>query len=231
MPTGDLPTFVDLLVTSHRPALFHQYLEVLPNGTRIAPTQFNPATAARFSGITAAPPRAMFYAGDSRACAMWECPPLRDLVGPKVALSRRQLTNRRVVELELQRDLKLVDLDIMTQRRMMSGKSDIDLLEELKQTTAHGRTHAAAAAILALAHARGVALDGLTWRSKQHGTGAVYLLYSPPANETDFNVVPGSEIALDEPAQGWPVIDAALAEAGMRRMTADDDAGDVLAQP
>lgn len=231
MPTGDLPTFVDLVVTTHRPALFHQYPRVLPDGTEIRPTQFNPFSPARFSAIEAEPPRSMFYAGGTQACAMWECPPLRDLVGPVVPLSRRQLANLRLVELAPQRDLQLVNLDIMTLRRMVAEKADIDLIEELKQTTAHGRTHPAAAEILALAQARGVTLDGLTWRSKQHGTGAVYLLYAPPAAETDFKVVPGSTIALDDPAQGWPVIDAALAEAGMQRMTADDDDGDMLAQP
>lgn len=230
MPTGDLPTFTDLVVSRHRPTLYHQFPRVLPDGRTIGPTQFNPVTTARFSGITAMPRRSMFYAGDSMACAMWECPPMRDLVGSIVSLSRRQLKNLSVAALAPQRELLLVDLDIKTLRKMVAGKDDVDLLEDLKQTTAHGRTHPAAAAILALAEARKVPLDGLTWRSKQHGTGSVYLLYAPPADSMDLAVVAGSEIALDDPAVGWPAIDAALAEAGMRRATADDEIGDWLAQ-
>ena len=229
MPTGDLPTFVNLEVTRARPALFHQYPCRLTDGTPIGPTDFNPISGARFSGRTAIPPRHMFYAGDSRLCAQWECPPMRDLIGPVVSLSRRQFTHQRLVELVPQRDLQLVSLDVASLRRMVASSVDLDLLEELKQTTHHARTHPAAAAILALAEHMGIALDGLTWRSKQHGTGVVYLLFTPPASSGDLLVVPGSEIALDDPTQGWPAIDEALAHARMTRATADDADGDTLA--
>ncbi|TDR38427.1 RES domain-containing protein [Tahibacter aquaticus] len=232
MPTGDLPTFVDLVIDELRPRVWHQYPTVLPSGATVTATQFNPASRARFSAIVASPPRAMYYAGSSREAALWESRPLRDVIGIGgiVPLSRHQFRNQRLVELRSLRPLRFVDLDIKKARRMVATIADLDLLENLKQTSKHERTHATAAAILALAAARGIALDGLMWRSKQHGTDTVFLLFDPPVRSADLEVIAGTEIALDDQEQAWPAVDAALAQASLRRATADDAAGDAVAE-
>lgn len=225
---------VDLVTESCQPCLWHVYPRALDDDTLVLANGFNPRTRGRFAAGEAAPPRAMFYAGSTPECALWETPPLRDVIGRngRVVLSTQQFGDRRLAQMRARRPLHLVDLDIKRLRSMVASAEVLDEVEELKHSSParYWLTHVVAQEILAVAAEREQQIDGLMWRSKQHGGDTVYVLYSPPASSSDLELIDGSEVELDNPRQGWPVIDAALAQAGLARVTVDGRLGDHLAE-
>lgn len=224
MKAGE-PRFNDVALHAVTEPFWHQYAARRggPGGPRtipVAPTEFNPASSGRFSARRATPPRAMYYGSERPEGALWETL-LREVVGRAgvAHIARERVTDARLVRVRPRRPLQLLDLRALPARTLAATPAVWDEIAEARQTRDYSLTHALAIELLAHAEARGAAADGALWVSKQDGQSLVYLLYAPPAQADDLEVVDGPQ-PLDDDDAGWDPIDRALALAGLTRFTA-----------
>jgi hypothetical protein len=179
-----------------------------------SPTSFNPHANGRFAARTATPARAMLYAGESAAGALWETV-LRDVVpqaAPPHDVELPPLNGYQIARLRLLRDADLLDLGRLGVRWIAGA--DLKLRDRITMLTTvpkYTATHHEAARLLTALPRAGC----LQWPSKQTGAEIAYVFYEPPLSAKHFAAV--ETIPLDSPA-GEQLIDQALARAGMRRL-------------
>jgi hypothetical protein len=181
------------------------------------PCSFNPHARGRFAAHRAAPPRSMFYAGDTADCALWETI-LRDIVpdprSPAVQIP--SVEGYHLARLSRKEPVKLLDLGRFGARRI-AGKDSTwrNRLILLTTVPRYPATHDEAASLLA----RYPETQGLRWPSKQADHDTAFVFYDPPVSDSDFGCL--KTTALDTP-EGLALIDHALAQAHLTRM--DDTA-------
>ncbi|MHB8742117.1 MAG: RES domain-containing protein [Sulfuricaulis sp.] len=216
--------------------LWHQHKYVLNTTTGLyefPPDAFFANCPYRFSGKLAAPARAMWYAGGSASCALWETilrdrfPNARGHVDIPPGLIAGRILTPCITTVEL----NLIEL-MPGPLRMCAGSQEIfDAWHHLTITPDHAETHAPAAAVLdaAVAAAPPIAIDGFVWYSRQAGNADNHplacALFQPPCG-TFFDLDPTrAPINLDHTEEGWRAIDKALAQARMTRrgVTPQDD--------
>jgi hypothetical protein len=197
----------------------------LPAGTvlwhvypsKYEPRAFNPSSRNRFA-LVPPPDQAMFYAGDSSACALWEAV-LRNLV-----LDDRQpqhvdpvlVEGRSITQLRLLQEIPILDLRAPHFRHLSANAARHTEWQRLCVVPERDyyQTHAAARELLTFASRTA----GLSWHSRQITAQTAYVFYSPPlAPPAEFDVI--DTIVLDEPA-GWAHIDQALKSVGVERLGA-----------
>ncbi|MBM0107030.1 RES family NAD+ phosphorylase [Steroidobacter sp. S1-65] len=197
---------------------------ILPKGTKLwhvypqsyGSVEFNPKSKNRFA--TPPPPDcAMFYAGDSSACALWEAV-LRNLViedSQPQHIDPDVLNKRSIVELEVTQATKILDLRSPHFRKLTSDCARHTQWQELAivPEPRYPETHAEAR-ILRATWAEAM---GLRWFSRQIGAQSTYVFYRPPHASGCFREVRSH--ALDTP-EGWALIDAALRVVGVERLGA-----------
>ncbi len=188
---------------------------LLPKDTKlwhVYPTKydslaFNPVSLNRF----AAPPPpdcAMFYAGESAACALWEVV-LRNLVidkdGKPVHIDPKLLEGKSIVEVELTEAVKILDLRSPYFRSLSSDPARHSEWQRLavEPEAQYPQTHAEARRL----RAEATAMAGLRWNSRQISQRSAYVFYRPPHLAPAFRKIKSHP--LDSP-QGWALIDAAL---------------------
>jgi hypothetical protein len=141
MPSFERP-FVPLLA-GH--VLWHVF------SPRYGPTSFNPFSRNRYAAHGASPPRAMFYAGDTPAGALWETA-LRDLVpdrAPPYEIELPPLGDLRIARLKLRRTIQVLPLYMPDLRWVDAG--DLEWRMALQQSTVaadYTTTHAIAVSLL-----------------------------------------------------------------------------------
>ncbi|MBL8266297.1 RES family NAD+ phosphorylase [Steroidobacter sp.] len=196
----------------------------LPKGTRLWHVYpdgfdclaFNAKSTNRFA-LPPPPACAMFYAGDSADCALWESV-LRNLVinsAQPQPVDPGLLAGRSIVELEVALDTKILDLRAPYFRKF---SSDPALHAELQRLAVvpdaqYAETHAKARAL------RDEWTDavGLCWFSRQIGAQRAYVFYRPPHPAGGFRKIQAHSL---DTAQGWALIDAALDVVGVKRLGA-----------
>jgi len=182
-----------------------------------APTAYNPATKARLALIGGS--HAMYYVSNTLAGALWESA-LRDtLVRPDLTCDVQTwaLRDYYAVQVRLLRaDVPRLALEHPLRRQLFALGSVEDLeLDRLLRTPLHGETHGEAQQLVQDLAAAGVTdLPMLSWSSRQHQASTVYLSYAPPMAAMDWEVVAGTEIPLDDPANDYPAIRAELKRCG-----------------
>jgi hypothetical protein len=188
--------------------LWHVYKEPY------APTSFNSFANGRFAARTADPPRAMFYAGETSDCALWETV-LRDVFPqsrPPHGVELPPLSGYHIARVRLMSDVEILDLGRAGVRWIagddLKRRDRITVLTAVPKYTA---THSEAAKLLS----DFPRTAGLLRPSKQIGKDGAFLFYDPPVICDDFE--PIESIVLDS-AAGMGLIDQALARAGMRRL-------------
>jgi RES domain len=179
-----------------------------------SPTSFNPFANGRFAVRTADPPRAMFYAGETSDCALWETV-LRDVypqARPPHAVELPPLAGYHIARVRLKRDVRILDLGRLGVRWIagddLKRRDRITALTTVPKYTA---THKEAEQLLA----DFPRAAGLLWPSKQTGEDDAYLFYDPPLASDDFE--PVESTPLESPS-GMKLIDQALARADMYRL-------------
>lgn len=224
MNSNRVIAFNDLPRVQWHDAIAHVYRHHLSDMTPCHPLAFNPLSRGRLACLT----RAMYYAGSSANCALWECPPLRNVVGVKnhtVPLLAAQFERMRLVWARPTRPCQLVDLSDAGLRALVGTLDDLEFMRELLRTDQHARTHALAQQLLDTAVNRDIPVDGFIWRSKQFPEDRVLLFFQPPM-QSDLFEVTGDPQPLDDNDLGWSLVDAALAAMGMKRLTADGVVGE-----
>jgi len=169
--------------------LWHVYKE--PH----APTAFNPNSNGRFSARTAATPRAMFYAGSSADCALWETL-LRDVVPMSDRSRYVQLppaAGYSLAQVRLRRDVPILDLSPLKLRGAVFDRDWRDRLLMLTTVPKYAATHKAAVQLLDAAPKT----SGLSWRSRQTGEELAYVFYGPPVSNADIELI--ETIPLESP--------------------------------
>ncbi len=205
----------------------------LPAGTvlwhvypsKYEPRAFNPSSRNRFA-LLPPPDQAMFYAGDSSACALWEAV-LRNLVVDDKQpqhVDPALVEGRSIAQLKLLQEIPILDLRAPHFRRLSANSArhtEWQLLCVAPERD-YGQTHTAARELLIAAPRAG----GLSWHSRQITAQTAYVFYSPPLTPpTEFNVI--DTITLDQPA-GWALIDQALKIAGVERLGASTLVKEIL---
>jgi RES domain len=197
----------------------------LPAGTvlwhvypsKYAPRAFNPSSRNRFA-LVPPPNQAMFYAGDSSACALWEAV-LRNLV---VDYKQPQhvdpaiVEGRSIAQLKLLQEIPILDLRAPHFRNISANSARHTEWQRLciMPERDYDQTHAAARELLTVAPRAA----GLSWHSRQITAQTAYVFYSPPLKPpAEFEVI--DTIVLDQ-AAGWALIDHALKIVGVERMGA-----------
>lgn len=177
---------------------------------------FNEKSKNRFA--TPPPPDcAMFYAGDSSACALWEAV-LRNLV-----IEDRQpqhidpdlIKKRSIVELEVTQTTKILDLRSPHFRKLSRDSARHTQWQELAivPESRYSETHAEARIL----RANWMDAMGLRWFSRQIGAQSAYVFYRPPHVAGCFREIRSH--ALDT-SEGWNLIDEALRIVGVERLGA-----------
>jgi hypothetical protein len=188
--------------------LWHVYKEPY------AATRFNPFANGRFAARKASPPRAMFYAGETSDCALWETV-LRDVfphARPPHPVDLPPLAGYHITRVRLKGDVEILDLGRLGVRWI--ARDDLkrrDRITALTTVPKYTATHKEAEKLLA----DFPRAAGLLWPSKQTGEDGAYLFYDPPLSSGDFEAI--ESVRLESPA-GMSLVDHALARAGMRRL-------------
>jgi hypothetical protein len=197
----------------------------LPAGTvlwhvypsKYEPRAFNPSSRNRFA-LLPPPDQAMFYAGDSSACALWEAV-LRNLVVDDKQpqhVDPALVEGRSIVQLKLLQEIPVLDLRAPHFRNLSAKPARHTEWQRLciVPEREYSQTHAAARELVTAAPKAA----GLSWHSRQIAAQTAYVFYSPPLKPpAEFEVI--DTIALDQ-AAGWALIDQALKIAGVERMGA-----------
>jgi hypothetical protein len=197
----------------------------LPAGTvlwhvypsKYEPRAFNPSSRNRFV-LVPPPDRAMFYAGDSSACALWEAV-LRNLVVDDKQpqhVDPAIVEGRSIAQLKLLQELPILDLRAPHFRRLSVNTARHTEWQRLCVVPErdYDQTHAAARELLTAAPRAA----GLSWHSRQITAQTAYVFYSPPLNPpAEFDVI--DAIALNQP-EGWALIDLALKIVEVERLGA-----------
>jgi hypothetical protein len=195
----------------------------LPAGTELwhvypskfEPDSFNPGSRNRFA-LVPPPDQAMFYAGDSSACGLWEAI-LRNLV-----LDAKQpqhvdpaiVEGRSIAQLKLLQEVLVLDLRSPHFRKLSTSAEQHTEWQRLCiiPEREYGLTHVAARELVTAAPRAG----GLAWHSRQIAAQTAYVFYTPPLKPpAEFEVI--DAIELNQPA-GWALIDKALKGVGVKRM-------------
>jgi len=206
---------------------------LLPAGTvlwHVYPTKyesraFNPNSTNRFA-LVPPPDQAMFYAGDSSACGLWEAI-LRNLV-----VDDRQpqhvdpalVEGRSIAQLKLSQEIPILDLRAPHFRKLSTNPAQHTEWQRLCVVPErdYSQTHVAARELVKAAP--GAA--GLSWHSRQITAQTAYVFYSPPLTPpVEFDIV--DAIELDQPA-GWALIDQALRIVGVERLAISHLAREIL---
>jgi RES domain len=202
-----------------------EHYTLLPAGTvlwhvhpsKYEPRAFNPSSRNRFA-LVPPPDQAMFYAGDSSACALWEAV-LRNLVVDDKQpqhVDPAIVEGRSITQLQLLQELPILDLRPPHIRHLSTNTARHIEWQRLCVVPErdYGQTHAAARELLTAAPRAA----GFSWHSRQITAQTAYVFYSPPLKPpAEFDVV--SAIALDQP-EGWVLIDQALKIVGVERLGA-----------
>jgi hypothetical protein len=197
----------------------------LPAGTvlwhvypsKYEPRAFNQSSRNRFA-LVPPPDQAMFYAGDSSACALWEAV-LRNLVVDDKQpqhVDPAIVEGRSIAHLKLLQELPILDLRAPHFRNLSTNSARHTEWQRLciVPERDYGQTHAAARQLLTAAPRAA----GLSWHSRQITAQTAYVFYSPPLTpQAEFDVI--DTIVLDQPA-GWALIDQALKIVGVDRLGA-----------
>src|SRR5882724_1730831 len=185
--------------------------------SKYEPRAFNPSSRNRFA-LLPPPDQAMFYAGDSSACALWEAV-LRNLVvddkQPQY-VDPAIVEGRSIAQLKLLKEIPVLDLRAPHFRNLSVNSERHTEWQRLciVPERDYDQTHAAARELLTAAPRA----TGLSWHSRQIAAQTAYVFYSPPLTPpTEFDVV--DTIVLDQPA-GWTLIDQALKIVGVERLVA-----------
>jgi hypothetical protein len=197
----------------------------LPAGTvlwhvypsKYEPRAFNPNSRNRFA-LLPPPDQAMFYAGDSFACALWEAV-LRNLVVDDKQpqhVDPALVEGRSIVQLRLLQEIPILDLRAPHFRNLSASPARHTGWQRLciVPERDYGQTHTAARELLAAAPRAA----GMSWHSRQITAQTAYVFYSPPLRPpAEFEMI--EAIALDQPA-GWGLVDQALRIVGVERLGA-----------
>lgn len=197
----------------------------LPAGTvlwhvypsKYEPRAFNPSTRNRFA-LVPPPNQAMFYAGDSSACALWEAV-LRNLVVDDKQpqhVDAAIVEGRTIAQLELLQEISVLELRAPHFRNLSASPERHSEWQRLCVVPErdYGQTHAAARELLTAAPRAA----GLSWHSRQIAVHTAYVFYSPPLSPpAEFDVI--DTIVLNQSA-GWALIDQALKVVGVDRLGA-----------
>jgi RES domain len=202
-----------------------EHYSLLPAGTvlwhvypsKYEPRAFNPSSRNRFA-LVPPPDQAMFYAGDSSACALWEAV-LRNLVVDDKQpqhVDPALVEGRSIAQLKLLKEVPVLDLRAPHFRRLSASPTRHTEWQRLCVVPErdYAQTHVAARE-LATAAPRAA---GLSWHSRQITVQTTYVFYSPPLTPSaEFDVI--DSVALDQPA-GWALVDRALKIVGVERLGA-----------
>jgi hypothetical protein len=198
----------------------HPYTQNATTGAwEYPPDAFYEGCRYRFSGLFAAPPRAMWYAGSTASCAISETV-LRDVFGDEDGFGTvlpAKIAGRRVTALRSTRELRMLDLTAAGLRGCADSEAVRDAWQALTITPVHEDTHAPTAKLLAAA---GIEIDGFFWHSRQsanlHGAPLACALFRPPVESGVF-VEDRSQKPIDlESAAGHVLLAQALANAGLK---------------
>ena len=176
---------------------------------------FNPNSRNRFA-LLPPPTQAMFYAGDSPACVLWEAV-LRNLVVDDKQpqhVDPALVGGRSIAQLKLLQEIPILDLRAPHFRRLSANTTRHTEWQRLCVVPErdYGQTHVAARELLSAAPRAA----GLSWHSRQITAQTAYVFYSPPlAPPAEFDVI--DAIALDQP-EGWALVDQALKIIGIERL-------------
>jgi hypothetical protein len=197
----------------------------LPAGTvlwhvypsKYEPRAFNLNSRNRFA-LVPPPEQAMFYAGDSSDCALWEAV-LRNLVVDDKQpqhVDPAMVEGRSIVQLRLLQEIPILDLRAPHFRHLSADTVRHTEWQRLciVPERDYGQTHTAARELVTAAPRA----TGLSWYSRQITAQTAYVFYSPPLKAAaEFEVV--DTIVLGH-ASGWALIDQALKVVGAKRMGA-----------
>jgi len=184
------------------------------------PLVTHPHSTSRFALVDGVPfgtvVRPTFYFGTTVRSALWETL-LRgvrpDPVTNVVTLRPGQLANRGLAKLRLKADKHILRVDHPHRRHVVDIDTDLDQVwHRLTTMDNYAATHHAASLVDQQCHHAGFGLPGFMWASRQVQTDLVGVLYQPPFDQADWEVV--STTPMDSP-QGLALIAQALAEAGM----------------
>lgn len=158
------------------------------------PLGANPGSRARLALgphlVRGAPARGMVYLSTTPAGALFEAL-LREANwhgSKRVGLPDYRLRDQRLSLVRLKRELPVLSIDLPDRQRVVDTDSWRDARwRELLSESAHGDTHAAAAAVYDQVVASGNVHTGLTWGSLQLRGATIYLLYRPPFDPADWS--------------------------------------------
>lgn len=192
--------------------------------TKYGPLTAHPHPDARMALVQDEPPgthgRGGIYLASTPAGVFWEVV-LRDRMPATdglITLPPGDLVGRSIVKVRLKLTINRVDLTLPARRKLFDSvdafEASAGLWQLVLQSSTHGPSHAAAAALEQIASSAGATLAGCTWLSKQDQGAQVHLLYEPPYRASQWEVV-DDPIALDG-AKGKTMLSEALAKVGMR---------------
>src|SRR5579859_1415028 len=198
----------------------------LPAGTvlwhvypsKCEPRAFNFRSRNRFA-LVPPPDQAMFYAGDSSDCALWEAV-LRNLVVDDKQPQHVDLAmveDRSIVQLRLLQEIPILDLRAPHFRHLSADTVRYTEWQRLCVVPErdYGQTHTASRELVTVAPRAA----GLSWHSRQITAQTAYVFYSPPLKAAaEFEVI--DTMVLNH-ASGWALIDQALKVVGVKRMGAN----------
>jgi hypothetical protein len=202
-----------------------EHYSLLPAGTvlwhvypsKYEPRAFNPSSRNRFA-LVPPPDQAMFYAGDSSACALWEAV-LRNLVVDDKQpqhVDPALVEGRSIAQLKLLKETPVLDLRAPHFRRLSASPIRHTEWQRLCVVPErdYAQTHMAARELVTAAPRAA----GLSWHSRQITAKTAYVFYAPPLTPpVEFDVI--DSVALDQPP-GWALLDLALKIVGVERLGA-----------
>lgn len=200
-----------------RGTYFRAHPSFLRDGRRVDPLSANPYSTARLalqrSVVRHAPVVSMFYVATTAAGALFEAL-LRTasiLPGRRVYMPRSKLAGQCLSIVQLERKLEIIPLGLPGRKIVVTDPQRDARWRELIGTADHHDTHVAAVAVYKQVIAAGQTHTGLSWPSIQDPLSAVYLLYDPPLQRTDWRLK--RTVALDS-QEGDAYIAHALKAAG-----------------
>lgn len=197
--------------------------------TIYGPTSANPLCSTRFALPGACPgdsnTRAAFYLADSPISALWEVVlrGVRSNGNGQIYLALAEYAGRSVVTLTAKRDIPLVmRVDKPRRYRLVDNESVGDLAWDICCTSpVHAISHGAAHAVNRYLAERGIQHAGIGWKSRHYQDETVYVLYSPPFDEDDWEV---GEIVDLTSARGIALLQDAVEAAGFTWINCPADA-------
>ncbi|WNL48375.1 hypothetical protein RKE25_22850 (plasmid) [Dyella sp. BiH032] len=161
--------------------------------------------------------RAAYYVATGHRGALWEI--ILRTLAPKadntVTVPRGLYEGRRLVRLRAKRDIPLViRVDRPHRLRFVAADSPEDAAWDIACTNSvHAMSQGMAAAVERFLTQHGVQHAALGWRSKQYPDDLVYILYTPPFDPDDWEIL--ADIDLTS-AEGLALIKDAVEAPGYR---------------